>query len=115
MTKKFSVLQLFSLTDGRMSTKIGDVYDMLNHICDAELFTHNLPGAFSYLKLKNPKWFQQEKDRIDRIKAGLVSNTFETVIGAIKDKHNEQIDVPQLKDEFNTSDFMQHMVDNSPF
>ena len=113
MTKNFSTLQLFSLVDGRMSTKIEDVYDMLNHICDTDLMTHHLPVAFNYLKEKNPKWFQIQKQKLGVIKAGLNSDTFETIIGAIKDKYNENVDVPQLKDEFNTSDFGDYMVENS--
>lgn len=113
MTKQFSLLQLFSLVDGRLSTSMDDVYDMLNHICDEELMTHHLPTALDYLREKNPKWFQQQSDVLNTIKARLQSNTFETVIGTIKDKYNENIDIPQLKDEFNTSDFVKFMIDNS--
>lgn len=109
MTKKFSTLQLFSLVDGRMSTKVEDIYDMLNHICDTNLMIHHLSVAYKYLKEKNPKWFQEQKQRLEAIKAGINSNTFETVIGAIKDKYNDDVDVPQLKDEFDTSDFGDYM------
>jgi hypothetical protein len=45
MTKQFNLLQLFSLVDGRLSTSMNDVYTMLNHICDADLMTHNLSKA----------------------------------------------------------------------
>lgn len=113
MKKKFTLLQLFSLVDGRLSTKMDDVYDMLNHICDTDLFTHHLPVAMSYLKEKNPKWFQEVEQRLTVIKARLQSNTFETVIGYIKDNANDEYDIPQLKDEFNTSDFSKYMIDNS--
>lgn len=113
MTKKFTLLQLFSLVDGRLSTNMGDVYDMLNHICDESLMTHHLPVAMSYLKEKHPKWFGQVEQRIDAIKISLVSNTFETIIGTIKDKYNDEYDIPQLKDEFDTSDFGNYMIENS--
>ena len=113
MTKKFNLLQLFSLVDGRLSTSMGDVYDMINHITDEELMTHHLPVAMNYIREKNPKWFQELTQRLLTIKASLQSNTFETVIGAIKDKYNDEYDIPQLKDEFDTSDFGKFMIDNS--
>jgi hypothetical protein len=113
MIKQFTTLQLFSIIDGRLSTTIDDVYDILNHVCNDELMTHHLPVAMDYLRYKNPKWFVKERARIEAIKARLNSNTFETVIGAIKDKYNETVDVSQLKDEFNTEDFGEYMVTNS--
>lgn len=113
MTKKFTLLQLFALVDGRLSTTMEDVYDMLNHVCDTELMTHHLPVAMNYLKEKNPQWFKLVEQRLLFIQSILVSNTFETVIGAIKDNYNEEYDIPQLKDEFDTSDFGKYMGDNS--
>lgn len=113
MTKQFTPLQLFSIIDGRLSTDIGDVYDILNHVCDDDMMTHHLPVAKDYLLLKNPKWVQEYQQQLDRIKATLVSNTFETVIGYIKDKWTTPIDVPQLRDETNTSDYGNYMIENS--
>ncbi len=113
MTKKFSLLQLFSIVDGRLSTTIDDVYDILNHVTDNSLMTHHLPVAMDYLKEKNPKWFQEISNRIFTVKAYALSNTFETIVGAIKDKFNDEYDIPQLKDEFDTSDFGDFMIKNS--
>jgi len=113
MTKKFTLLQLFSVLDGRLSTNMGDVYDIFNHICDTDLMTHHLPVAFNYLKEKNPKWFNDQQNKLNSIKARLNSNTFKTVIGAIKDKYNEEIEISQLKDEFDTSDFEDYII-NAP-
>ena len=53
---KFNLKQLFSLVDGRLATEIGDIYKMLNHICNDNLYTHHLPVAHDYLKIKNPSW-----------------------------------------------------------
>ena len=113
MTKTFTLLQLFSIVDGRLSTTIDDVYEILNHVTDDNLMTHHLPVAMNYLKEKNPKWFREITQRINTIKAHLVSNTFETVIGAIKDKYNDEYEIPQLKDECDTSDFADFMIGNS--
>lgn len=125
MTKQFTTLQLFSITDGRLSTSIDDIYEMLNHICDTELMTHHLPIAFNYLKEKSPKWFEEQKLRLNTIGKTVytpvlpqtVFNSkdipFHDFIKIITEKYNESIDIPQLKDEFDTSDFEQFMNDNS--
>ncbi|HEY4755759.1 MAG TPA: hypothetical protein VIH28_06880 [Ignavibacteriaceae bacterium] len=113
MTKQFNLLQLFSIVDGRLSTKIDDVYLMLNHICDDNLMTHHLPVAMNYLKEKKPKWFLEVEQRLTAIKATCQSNTFEVLIDYIKNNVNDTYDIPQLKDDFDTSDFQSFMVDNS--
>jgi len=123
MIKQFSSLQLFSLVDGRLSTNIDDVYDMLDHICDEPgLMTHHLPVAMKYLKEKNPKWFQEYKARLDILKTEY-GNDFSVLIHAIEGNvmplhsnlspFRKVIDVPQLKDEFDTSDFGDFMASNS--
>jgi hypothetical protein len=81
MTKKFSLLQLFSLVDGRLSTSMEDVYDMLSHICDTELMSHHLPVAMDYIKNKNPQWFQDVKAKLNNIRhIHRANNTFESFI-----------------------------------
>jgi len=112
MTKTFSLKQLFSLVDGRLSTNIGDVYEMLNHICDDDLMTHHLPVASDYVKSKNPKWFIDVKAKIDILKSKF-GNDFSTIMEAIDSGYNEKFEIPQLKDEFEISDFPRYMVDNS--
>lgn len=113
MIKQFTPLQLFSLVDGRLSTNMDDVYEMLNHICDVSLNTHHLPVALKYLRSKYPNWFKECTQKLTSIKNQLNDNSFETLIGYIKNHWNEPIDVPQLKDEIDTSDFGTFMIDNS--
>jgi len=114
MTKQFSLLQLFSLADGRLSTSTEDVYNMLQHICDGELMTHHLPVAMDYVKNKNPQWLQDVKVRLDTIKnTHRAADSFEAIIDVIKEQYNDQYDIPQLKDEFDTSDFGTFMLDNN--
>ena len=116
--KKFTLLQLFSIFDGRLSTEIGDVYDMLNHITGEELMTHHLPTAFTFLKQVNPQWFNDGKAKLRYIsniefsKADPKDVNFESFIKIIKEKYNETYDVPAL-----TSDekfgFEAFMINNS--
>jgi hypothetical protein len=112
-TKKYTLEQLFALVDGRLSTTIDDVYDMLKHITDEEnLFTHHLPVALDYLKWKNPKWFVEVSKDISDIKKKLHTDDFITLLSYIQ-KNNKEYLIPQLKDEFDTSDFGEYMVGNS--
>ena len=44
---KVSLKKAFSILDGRLSTEIGDVYEMLNYIFDQDFMTHQLPTALT--------------------------------------------------------------------
>jgi hypothetical protein len=96
MTKQFTLLQLFNIVDGRISTSIDDVYDILNHVSNDDLPTIGLTVVQDRLLANKPDWFIKAERQINAIKAGLCSNTFETVVGAIKDKYNDIYDIPQL-------------------
>ena len=94
--KKFTRLQLFSIIDGRLSTSMDDVCEILNHIFQDNFSTVELPAAYDKLKEINPDWYQKEVNQLYFIRARCQSNTFETIIGAIKDKYNEEINFPSL-------------------
>lgn len=65
---KVSLKKAFSLLDGRLSTKIEDVYEMLNYIFDEDFMTHELPDAMRKLQEVNPKWFSDAVGIIEDIK-----------------------------------------------
>ena len=65
---KVSLKKAFSLLDGRLSTEIGDVYEMLNYIFDDNLMTNQLPTAIRKLKELNPKWFSDAVDVLNDVK-----------------------------------------------
>lgn len=111
MTKQFTLLQLFSLVDGRLSTSMDDVYTMLNHICDDNLMTHHLPVAMDYIKEKNPAWFSVVKNTYNTLGCNKETDFKECV--SLITENNETINIPQLKDEFDTTDFGSYMVGNS--
>lgn len=100
MTKQFTTLQLFCLTDGRLGPGgIDDVYNILGHICgDDSITTIGLTVVYDALKKRNPDWFKRQVGILEIIKARANSNTYEVLIGAIKDKYNEVVDVPQFND-----------------
>lgn len=58
----------FSLLDGRLSTEIVDVYEMLNYIYSDNLMIHQLPTAMKNLEDLNPQWFSNGVDILNDIK-----------------------------------------------
>ena len=68
--------QAFSILDGRLSTEMGDVYEMLNYIYSDNLMTHQLPTAMRKLKNLNPQWFSKGVSIIDDIKQTNNTNDF---------------------------------------
>lgn len=81
--------QAFSLLDGRLSTDIGDVYDMLNYIFTEHFMTHELPGAYDIIKQTNPEWYSEGVKRLNAIKA-LVGNEFEDLMKYIDDNMSDE-------------------------
>lgn len=55
-TRKFTLLQLFSIVDGRLSTAgMDSVYDILGYVSGYQQpFTHQLPGLMDELKTNKP-------------------------------------------------------------
>ena len=121
--KEYSLIQLFQVIDERISTGMEDYYSILNHVCDASLFTHELGAANKYLKSKNPKWFQDASAQLNAIKAlchvperenpeDTKKDQFLWLMGYFKTKDNPVFEVPQLKDEFDTSDYDSFITKN---
>ena len=77
---KVSLKVAFSILDGRLSTKIEDVYEMLNYIFDQRFMTHQLPSAMQELKKSNPEWFKKAVKLIDDIKRVNRTNDFEELM-----------------------------------
>lgn len=80
---KVTLKKAFNIVDGRLSTNIGDVYEMLNYIFDANLYTHELPSAMRKLLEVNPLWFQKIKSVIDDVKRTNNTDDFETLMKKI--------------------------------
>lgn len=92
--KQFTLVQLFSIVDGRLSTEMKDIYDMLNHIFNANLFTHELPEAFNKLKKLKPDWFIEVQKDLKNMGATKDVN-FETCFDLIS-KNNKIYNISQL-------------------
>jgi hypothetical protein len=55
--KSFTLKQLFSVVDGRLSTKMEDVYEILNIVANESLTTIALPILMNRLEEVKPKWY----------------------------------------------------------
>lgn len=111
MGKQFNMVQLFSIIDGRLSTKIEDVYDMLNHITGQSLMTHHLPVAMDYIKKVNPKWYQDITSDLNDIKSNH-GNIFEHLMPILTNSYNIIYNIPPST-ELEKEGFIQYILDNS--
>jgi hypothetical protein len=80
---KVSLKKAFSILDGRLSTKIEDVYEMLNYIFDENFMTHQLPIAIRKLNEVNPEWFQNAKNILNDVKRTNNTDDFEELMTLI--------------------------------
>lgn len=87
---KVSLKKAFSILDGRLSTEIGDVYEMLNYIYSDSLYTHQIPTAMRLLKKENPKWFADGVEVINGIKKK-VGDDFGTLMYYIDNHHSKAL------------------------
>lgn len=95
---KVYLKKAFNLLDGRMSTNIDDIYDMLNYIFDANFMTHQLPTAFKKLKELNPKWYSDGVSVIDEIKALENTNDFNELMKIIDFGYSTfEIEITKIK------------------
>ena len=80
---EISLKQAFSLLDGRLSTSMQDVHEMLDYIFSDELFTHQLPSAMKKIKEVNPPWFAAGVSVLDAIKEANNTDDFEALMKII--------------------------------
>lgn len=94
-TKKFTLLQLFNVVDGRLSTSIDDVYAILNHVFNTSVWTHQIPGYMERLKKASPLWFVVIEGELDTLKL-IHGDDFKKLTKIIRDEMNIEFDIPQL-------------------
>ena len=80
---RVSLKKAFTILDGRLSTKIDDVYEMLNFIFSENLYTHQIPTAMRKLKELNPDWFSDGVNVVESIKQNYNTNDFQELMEII--------------------------------
>ena len=94
---KVTIKQAFSILDGRLSTSMDDVYQILNFITGENLFTHQLVLAMDLLNKRNPEWFVKSKQKLEKIKKDCGSDDFQTLMDYIDEKYpNMKIELERL-------------------
>lgn len=88
---KVSLKKAFSIIDGRLSTNMDDIYEMLGFIFSRDLYTHQLPTALDKLKAANPEWFVNAKKLLDDIKFIAGTNDFTALMSIIDDSYSDVI------------------------
>ena len=77
--KKFTLKQMFSIVDGRLATKMDDVYSILNIAADESLTNIALPIVMKRVQEIKPKWYIKAFEDLEHIK-GKIGNDFETLM-----------------------------------
>ena len=107
--KRYTLKQLFNIVDGRLATKMEDIYDILGHVCNEPgLMTHHLPVAKDYIFSKHPEWITTVRQDLNNL--GITDATPFPICMELIDLNPKSYDVPQLSD---LSDFGDYMVENS--
>lgn len=86
---KVSLKKAFNLLDGRLSTEIGDVYEMLNFIFNTSFYTHELPEAMRKLMDLNPIWFSEGVYLLGAIKEEYDTDDFLELMRIINDNYSD--------------------------
>lgn len=113
-TQKFTLLQLFSVVDGRLSTTDDDVLTILSHLMGVSVITGEIPEALVFLRKCRPLWFAIIEDNVRTLKVmyeevddftfdwfGLLRDRnrlrrFRKLIDNIERHYNVTFDVPEL-------------------
>ncbi len=102
---KVTLKKAFSILDGRLSTNIGDVYEMLNYIFDENFMTHQLPTAMNRLKQINPDWFSGMVSVLNDVKRTNDTNDFDELMKIIDESFpTYEFTLGKLKSEFSFFD-----------
>lgn len=88
MKNKFTLKQVFSLVDGRLSTSMEDIHIMLGIVMGGSIFTHQLPTALDYLKSQNQIWFIDATKLLNNIK-DVHGDDFETLMKVIDSEYSD--------------------------
>ena len=86
----FTLKQLYALTEGKLSTSMNGIYDMLGAATGTKgLMTHHLPVAINYVREKNPEWYSEAKKLISEAIEKSGSSDFHEHMKAIDRDHKD--------------------------
>lgn len=116
VVKQYTLKQLFSLVDGRLTTNsMDEVAEILTHVCGCGLMNKQLALAMDYIIEKNPIWYSMVKRTLFFIREEIQTDDFLAFMEKIDSEYSKKVfDVPQLKDEFDISDFDNYLIRNNP-
>lgn len=86
---KVSLKKVFSLVDGRLSTEMTDVYEMLSYIFDGQVYTHEMLSRMKELDRILPDWYLNAIHIIDGIKHNNKTNDFDVLMEIIAEEYSD--------------------------
>lgn len=111
--KTFTLLQLFTVVDGRLSTTEEDVAAILKHLFGVSFHTHEMPVAIRFLKERaKPDWYIIMTADIESMKIIHKHVKIDSLLEIIKHEYNFDFPIPPLT-ALQMSGLHQYMVDNS--
>lgn len=84
---KVTLKQAFQLIDGRLSTGMQDVYDMLGFIFSADIMTHQIPEVMNRLKRIYPHWYSEGRVLLNEIERKVGSDNFNDMMDIIEKEY----------------------------
>ena len=94
----FTLKQLFTIVDGRLSTSVSDIQRIFGVYCGRSVFTHELPELIDEVESAKPDWYMQAKGLIDYIKWRNYTDDFVTLMDILdKDYSNVFVKVEPIK------------------
>ena len=94
---EFTLKQMFSIVDGRLSTGMDDVYKILSIAAGETLMTTALPIVMTVIARKQPKWYIDALNDLDAIKVK-IGNDFDAIMKHL-DTVNNTYEVSALNDK----------------
>ena len=96
-TNKFTLMQMFSIVDGRLSLSgMDSVYEVLGWLSNDEgITTLGLTWFMDKLKANKPAWWNDVQNDIDHCKK-MVGNDFNKLMQYIETTYNHEYDIPQF-------------------
>jgi len=109
--RNFSLLQLFTILDGRLTTNMGDVYKILNLYGRRNIRPHEIIPMGDYLMSYRPSWYSLAYSIIRKVKLGC-SNDFEEIVTCLKREYGKvRVKIKPI-DKDQLSEHLIYMIDH---
>lgn len=93
MKKPFSIEQVLSIVGGKLLCNIGGIYEILNHMTQDTIYTHQIPRACDECNPWLLRWFPQLADYDD---SSVTPENVKEWVRAMVKKYGETLEVDSI-------------------